>query len=386
MVQTDQTTHPEILLMPKPPTRLIIADSERDADMLYATRFFAPDAFLFLEQNGKRTVALSDLEVDRGRAQARVDEVLSISAESERLGLKKDTAFRDFLPVFLRSRKVRKALVPSNFPLGYARLIERSGVRLAPAEGHFWKERETKSEEELKHLRRALEITETGMARAMEVLRASSPGKKDELAWGGSPLTSERLRSEIDSAILRAGGQPLNTIVAGGAQACDPHERGSGKLKANELIIIDIFPRDGRSGYYGDLTRTVVRGRASDEQRRLWLTVKAGQQLAIKEMKPGASGKEVHKRVKKYFEDEGYPTEVHEGRWRGFFHGTGHGLGLEIHEEPRFGRTKFRVGQVLTVEPGIYWPGVGGARLEDVTTVTETGVRLLSRFAKELEI
>ena len=152
------------------------------------------------------------------------------------------------------------------------------------------------------------------------------------------------------------------------------------------MIILDIFPRDARTGYFGDMTRTVVRGKASDAQRKLWETVLKGQQMALKAMKPGVNGKEVHERVKQLFTDEGFPTEQHNGRWRGFFHGTGHGLGLEIHEEPRFGRTTFTPGQVLTVEPGIYWPGVGGARIEDVAAVTETGIKMLSRFPKELEV
>ncbi|MDP9291603.1 MAG: aminopeptidase P family protein, partial [Verrucomicrobiota bacterium] len=225
-----------------------------------------------------------------------------------------------------------------------------------------------------------------GMKRAMEVLRASEIGKKNVLRWAGKNLTSEILRAEIDTAILRAGGLPAYTIVAGGEQACDPHERGSGPLRANELIIIDIFPRDVNSSYFGDMTRTVVRGRASEIQRRLWETVKRGQEFALKSMQPGKSGKAVHEAVKKMFADAGFPTEVRDGRNVGFFHGTGHGLGLEIHEEPRFAKTNFKIGQVLTVEPGLYYPGIGGARIEDVATVTKTGARVLSRFPKVLEL
>jgi Xaa-Pro aminopeptidase len=234
-------------------------------------------------------------------------------------------------------------------------------------------------------MRRALAITEKGMARAMEVLRASKPkGKK--LIWSGKPLTSELLRAEIDTAILRAAGLPANTIVAGGDQACDPHERGHGPLFANSLIILDIFPRDAASGYFGDMTRTVVRGRASEKQRDLWETVRTGQEMALKKMKPGVDGLKLHNEIKKLFADRGYPTEVRNGRQVGFFHGTGHGLGLEIHEYPRFQKTVFKKGQVLTVEPGLYYPGLGGVRLEDVAVLTDTGMRLLSRFEKRLEI
>ena len=368
-------------------TRLIVAASEQDPDMLYATRFFAPDAFIFLEENGKRTLVLSDLEIDRARKQAEADEFVSFSAlEREVQGTsKKAPAYDKVLSHFLRKRGIRSALVPANFPLGFAQELAASKISLRPSNGLFWPEREAKSDDELKLMRRALAITESGLARAMEVLSASTPAGK-KLSWSGKTLTSEILRAEIDSAILRAGGLPANTIVAGGDQACDPHERGFGPLKADSLIILDIFPRDAKSGYFGDMTRTVVRGRASEAQRRLWETVREGQALALKKMKPGVDGLKLHNEVKQLFTDRGYPTEVRDGRQVGFFHGTGHGLGLEIHEFPRFQKTIFKPGQVLTVEPGLYYPGIGGVRVEDVVVVTKSGTRMLSRFEKRLEI
>jgi Xaa-Pro aminopeptidase len=369
-------------------TRLIVAASENDADMLYATRFFAPDPFIFLEQNGKRILVLSDLEIDRGRKQAKADEFLPYSEfEREVQGnSRKAPPYEKVLSHFLAKRKVRSAIVPANFPLGYAREVEAKNIRLQTSNGLFWPEREAKSESELRLMRKALEITEAGMARGIEVLKQSTPGKGQKLQWHGSELTSERLRAEIDTAVLRAGGLPANTIVAGGDQACDPHERGHGPLKANSLIILDIFPRSAASGYYGDLTRTVLRGQASDAQRQLWQTVNEGQALALKKMKPGVDGLSLHEEVRDYFTDHGYPTEVRDGRQTGFFHGTGHGLGLEIHEHPRFQKTIFKVGQVLTVEPGLYYPGLGGVRTEDVVAITKSGIRMLSRFENRLEI
>jgi Xaa-Pro aminopeptidase len=369
-------------------TRLMVAASEHDPDMLYATRFFAPDAFIFLEERGKRTLVLSDLEIDRARKQAKADEFVSYSElEREVQGnQRKAPAYEKVLAHFLRKRGVRSAMVPSNFPLGFAQELEASRIKLRATNGLFWPEREAKTAEELKLMRRALQITEAGMARAIEVLGASNPGPGKKLIWSGKPLTSEVLRAEIDSAILRAGGLPANTIVAGGDQACDPHERGFGPLKANSLIILDIFPRDAKSGYFGDMTRTVVRGRASEGQRTLWETVREGQEMALKKMKPGVDGLSLHNEVKQLFTERGFPTEVRGGRQVGFFHGTGHGLGLEIHEFPRFQKTVFKVGQVLTVEPGLYYPGLGGVRIEDVAVVTKSGNRLLSRFEKRLEI
>ena len=372
----------------KQPTRLIVAASDTDADMLYATRMFVPDPFIFLEQNGKRTVVLSDLEIDRARKQAQADEILPY-AEFEREVQGKDKKappYEKVLVHFLQKRGVKSALVPANFQLGYAKELERNDIRLQTTNGLFWPEREAKTEDELRLMRRALSITEKGMARAMEVLAACKARRSKKLDWFGRVLTSEILRAEIDSAILRAGGLPANTIVAGGDQACDPHERGSGPLSADSLIILDIFPRDATSGYYGDMTRTVVRGRASEEQRRLWETVKEGQALGLKRMKPGVDGLAIHNEIKQLFTDRGFPTEVRGGRQVGFFHGTGHGLGLEIHEHPRLQKTVLKRGQVLTVEPGLYYPGLGGVRIEDVAAVTDDGIRLLSRFEKRLEI
>ncbi len=379
------------------PAKLIVAASEESADILYATKFFAPDAFLFLEQNGRTTILLSDLEVDRGRKAARVDEVLSFSefAREHKKTLGAQPTFARVAAHFLKTRRVRRAVVPGSFPLALSLQLAREGVTVTPpAKGTFFPDRLRKTPDELKHLRRALEITQAGMARGMEVLAAAkvTGGKRGvadrgELLWGGGVLTSERLRAEIDTAIVRVGGAPKDTIVAGGEQACDPHERGSGPLRAGELIILDIFPRDTKTGYYGDLTRTVIKGRATDAQRKLWETVQEGQRRSLAGIRAGADGKPLHEGTKKFFKDQGFPTELRDGRHVGFFHGTGHGLGLELHEEPRFQKTRsFEAGMVFTVEPGLYYPGLGGVRLEDVVAVTRKGYDMLSNFEQRLEV
>ena len=367
-------------------TKLIVAPSDIDADMLYATKFWAGDPFIFLQQNGKRTIVLSDLEMGRGKRNAKVDEFVSFNQlEREVQGNSKQAPpYEKVLAHFLRKRGVKAATVPASFPLGYARALA-SDVDLTTTNGLFWPEREGKTDEELKLIGRALRITENALKRALEVLKASKPkGKK--LIWSGKPLTSEILRAEIDTAILRAGGTPTNTICAGGDQACDPHERGHGPLYANSLIILDIFPRDPRSGYWGDMTRTVVRGKASDAQRKLWETVLEGQELALREVKDGVDGMKIHKAIQALFKKRGYPTEVRNGVNVGFFHGTGHGLGLEIHEYPRLQKVVLKDRQCLTVEPGLYYPGLGGVRHEDVVVVTKTGCKILSKFPKQLEI
>ena len=369
-------------------TRLIVAASETDADMLYATRFFAPDPFIFLQRNGKRTLVLSNLEIGRGRRQAKADEFVSFDQlEREVRGKsKKAPPYEKVLSHFLGKRGVRSTIVPANFPLGYAQELAANKIRLRATNGLFWPEREAKSDKEIEMIGRALRITEIGLKRAVEVLARSTITRGKRLRWSGKTLTSEMLRAEIDSAILRAGGTPTGTIVAGGDQTCDPHERGFGPLYANSLIILDVFPRDAKTGYFGDMTRTVLRGRASGPQRKLWETVRTGQALALKEIKSGVDGMAIHKAIQNLFRERGFPTEVRKGKNVGFFHGTGHGLGLEIHEYPRLQKVTLKDRQVLTVEPGLYYPGLGGVRHEDVVVVTKTGCRILSRFPKKLEI
>jgi Xaa-Pro aminopeptidase len=372
----------------KIPNRLIVAASESDPDMLYATKFWAPDPFIFLQQNGKRTLVLSDLELNRGRRQAEADEFVSFNRlEREVQGkAKQSPPYGKVLAHFLRQRGVRSAIVPANFPLRYAEELAASKIRVHATNGLFWPGRETKSDEEIKLIGRALRITALGLRRGIEILKRSTIARDKKLRWCGQTLTSEILRAEIDTVILRAGGVPTGTIASGGDQACDPHERGSGPLYANSLIILDVFPRDAKSGYFGDLTRTVLRGRASDAQRRLWETVKAGQGLALRKIKAGVDGKTIHEAIQELFGSRGFPTEVRKGKQVGFFHGTGHGLGLEIHDYPRLQKVVLKDRQVLTVEPGLYYPGLGGVRLEDVVVVTKTGCRPLSHFPKQLEI
>jgi Xaa-Pro aminopeptidase len=369
--------------------KLIIDGSETCADLLYATKFFVGDPVIFLLDGKQSTILLSDLEIDRGKREAKVSEVVSLSEfnKEHEATLGKKPTLGDTAVAFLKSRKVRHAVVPPSFPFALAEKLAAAGIKLEPMDGHLFPARQQKSAEELKLMRRALQITEAGMARGIEILSSSDIGKGRRLIWGGKPLTAERMRAEIDSAILHHGGLPMHTIVAGGDQGCDPHERGHGPLKANEMIILDVFPRDSRSGYFGDLTRTVLRGNASDAQRKLYATVDRGQKMGLDQMKAGANGEKIHEAIKQFFTDSGYPTEKNAaGRWTGFFHGTGHGLGLDLHELPRFQAGKLKAGQVFTVEPGLYYPGIGGVRIEDVAVVTPKGGRLISKMEKRLEV
>jgi Xaa-Pro aminopeptidase len=370
---------------------LIVADSEHDANMLYAVGMFVPDPFIYLRVRGREYVVMSDLEIDRARRQASHCHVLSFADCQKRLRNegRNNTGFAGVIQYLLREKRVGSVLVPASFPLGLANELQRLGVQIKPKPGTFFPEREQKSPAEAREISAALRMAEAGMAAGIRALRLARIVRDRRLIYRNAPLTSETLRAVIDSAILQTGGVASHTIVAGGRQGCDPHEPGHGLLRANEPIILDIFPRSQKTGYFGDITRTVVRGRASDAVRRLYETVLEGQTSAFKKVRAGVSTAEVHETVQELFCQGGYRTGKRAGRMEGFFHGTGHGLGLEIHEAPRMGSSSTGVlkeGHVVTVEPGLYYPEIGGVRLEDVAFVTRTGSRNLTRFEKILEI
>ena len=370
---------------------LLVADSEHDADMLYAVRMFVPDPFVYLRIEGKCHVLLSDLEIDRARKNARHCKVLSLSRYQQ--ALREDGVKQPSLPNVIRSvlkeKQVRKVAVPGNFPVGLARELEKLKIKVKVCPGACFPQREIKSAEEVKKISAALLMAEVGLSEGMQVLKRSKVGKGGRLMYNNVPLTSERLRAIIDTAIVQAGGLANHTIVAGGEQACDPHEQGSGPLRANQPIILDVFPRSQRTGYFGDITRTVVKGRASEPVRRMYHAVARAQEIAFQQLHAEVAASAIHQAVAEFFEAEGFKTGKHKGRMQGFFHGTGHGVGLEIHEAPRIGkntRDLLKAGHVVTVEPGLYYPGVGGVRIEDMAHITRKAPKNLTKFEKVLEL
>jgi Xaa-Pro aminopeptidase len=369
---------------------LIVADSERDADMLYAVGLLVPEPFIYFRIDGHCHVVVNDLEVRRLSKKARHCRVISYNQCLEKLRRKvKRPGLATVISFLLRERHLRKIFVPSNFPLGLARELRNYRIKVRVKKNGVFPEREFKRADEIKKISAALMMAEVGLAEGMQALKTSKIGRDGALLYHGAPLTSEKLRGVIETAILQAGGRTSHTIVAGGRQACDPHEPGHGPLHANEPIILDVFPRSQKTGYFGDITRTVVRGRASEAVRRLYDTVARAQELAFARLLSDAKAAEVHDSVQTFFDTEGYNTVKKADRMQGFFHGTGHGVGLEIHEAPRIGVTSHDVlapGQVVTVEPGLYYPGLGGVRLEDVATVTPQGARNLTKFEKVLEV
>ena len=371
--------------------RLIVATSENDANLLYATRFFAPDAFILLIHRGRKLLVMSDLEIDRARQQAEVHSVLSrskLERRLEKLGEKMpDTA--SVLCLLLSERRIRSVSVPEDFPVGLAEKLRAKSIRLHVTPSPFFEQRECKRADEIRHIERALRAAEAGMEAGIEMIRQSRVHASGTLLWNGSRLTAEDVKQRVSATILDRGCVAAHTIVACGDQGCDPHNEGSGPLKAHQSIILDIFPRSQSSGYWGDITRTVVKGKASERLKAIFQAVKHGQEIALKQIKAGVNGSAVHQSVQDYFKQAGFKTGRRNGRMEGFFHGTGHGVGLEIHEAPRLSSRangRLRAGQVVTVEPGLYYPGLGAVRLEDLVVVTSTSSRNLTKFPKYLEL
>ncbi|HEY3857960.1 MAG TPA: Xaa-Pro peptidase family protein [Verrucomicrobiae bacterium] len=369
---------------------LIVADSDRDANMLYAVGMFTPDPFIYFRVDGKSHIVVTDLEVERARKKAAHCRVLSYNQCMEKLGRKsKQPGMAKVINLLFRERHLRKVFVPANFPHGLARELRNYKIKVRVKKGGVFPQREFKTPEEVKKISGALMMAEVGLAEGIQALKTSKIQKDGKLTYHGVPLSSEKLRGIIETAIVQAGGMPCHTIVAGGRQGCDPHETGHGPLRANEPIVLDVFPRSSKTGYFGDITRTVVRGRASEAARKAYDTVARAQEIAFEQLKPGMRAAQVHKSVEEFFESQGFKTCRKSGRAQGFFHGTGHGLGMELHEPPRLGVNSTDIlaaGHVVTIEPGLYYSEMGGIRLEDVAAITAQGPKNLTKFEKTLEV
>jgi Xaa-Pro aminopeptidase len=368
---------------------VIYAASETEADLLYPTRFFAPDPFLFVQKGRRRLLVMSDLEMDRARRQATVDRVLSwsgITREIESAGRRATAAA--VIAKVLRDLGLRRVEVPRRFPVGLARDLARLRVRLVTGPDPFWPERAIKSADEQRAVVASLRAAEAGLMAGMEALRSCALGRDGYLRRDGRRFTAEDLRAVVNTRIMAEGCVPSHTICAPGDQAVDPHEEGHGPIRAHQPVVMDIFPRSERTGYFGDLTRTVVRGRASERLQEVYALVHQGVRLGHRRVRDGAEGQAIHREIQALFDAHGYKTGRRQGRMQGFFHGTGHGLGLEIHEPPSIGvrPCTLRAGHMVTVEPGLYYLGLGGVRIEDVALVTATGSRNLTRVPYVLEL
>jgi len=368
---------------------LLYAASEGDANMLYAAGFFVPDPFIFFEHKKIKNIVMSDLEIDRAKKQAKADRVLSLSLYQRKLRkLGKTPGIIDILDLLFRERGIRTLIVPANFSALLADQLRAKGFSVQIKRDPFWPKRETKNNLEVKQITESLHIATLGLEAGIRMLKRTTTKRDGYLYLNGARLTSEMLKTAVNTTIMAQGWVPSHTIISSGNQCVDPHNEGSGPVKANTSIIFDIFPRSQHNGYFGDLSRTVVRGRASEKLKKIYATVQAGQQIGYRQIRDGVNGKDVHQNILDMFAARGFPTGRINGRMQGFFHGTGHGLGLDIHEPPRIAPIDaiLKTGHVVTVEPGLYYIGVGGVRLEDVVVVTAKGNRNLTNCPQFLEI
>ncbi len=371
-------------------TLLIIAASEQDADLYYATHFWAPDPFIFVQIAGRKFLLMSDLEVDRAKAESSVDEVLSVSrllAKAKADGVA-NPGMLDALDLVLKENSVVSLKVPSTFPVAIADRLRAKRYALEIGKEPFLPQRMIKTKEEVEAVRQTIRLTEEALKSAINLVRESDIHDDGNLWLRNQPLTSELLRKVMHVTLMGSECLARETIIAGGDQACDPHCIGFGPLKANMPIVFDVFPVSLKTRYFADISRTVLRGKATDTVKKMYRAVERGQEIGFSMVRSGADGQKIHEAILDYFEKEGFHTGEKEGRMTGFFHGTGHGLGLEIHEAPRIGAVQdiLQAGQIVTVEPGLYYPGHGGIRIEDDVLVTQTGCEMLTSFPKFLEL
>ena len=383
---------PQLNVLPvTAPSLLFFADTQRSADLRYFAGFEVHDPFIAVQVGAKKIGVFNALEFGRALKESAFDQVLPLeplaAAATARRGDQQRASIAEIILELARKLKRPHFVVPADFPAFLYAALLAGGLEITLLADPVFPAREIKTVAEARAIREGNRCAAAGLATAEKLLRAATiRGRR--LLLDGKPLTSERVRHAIEIACLAVGGYPADTIVAGGDQACDPHCRGTGPLRAHELIIVDIFPRIIRTGYHGDMTRTFLRGSATTAQRKLVDAVAAAQRAALARVRAEVDGAHVHAACTETFTARGYATTRTTSGATGFFHGTGHGLGLAIHEAPRVNAHPqiLRAGTVVTIEPGLYYPGLGGCRIEDVVQVNATGPRFLSRYPYTWEL
>ena len=373
---------------------LIVADTIRSATLRHEVPVAIPDPFLYVERNGERHVVVTSFEVPRlaelglytihPLEEFGLDELRTTSTSFDQL-------FDEIVVRAVRSFGVEQAVVPGSFPVVTADRLRAEGIELTPERELFDDRRRVKSGPELAGVRRAQAAAHAGMAAARGLLREAKPRADGVLEVGGEALTSERVKATISAAFLANGATAEDFVVSHGAQAAIGHDPGSGEIRAGETIVIDIWPRDNASACFADMTRTFVVGEIPDEVAEWHRLCKAALDRALAETRPGVTGKSIYDGSCDVFEGAGYPTQRTKASGatldEGFLHSLGHGVGLEVHEEPTLGlvgRSPLLAGDVVTIEPGLYRPGYGGLRLEDLVVVTADGVENLTDFPYDL--
>ena len=370
---------------------LIYGDSMHDAAMRHEVPVPVPDPFLYIERNGERHAVVTSFEVSRLEPVGIKTHPYEEFGYDELLaqGLPRREVVLRALEAAVEQLGVEQAVVPADFPVLLADRLRAKGVELTPDYDVFSERRRVKTETELEGIRKAQRGTEAAMAAAREMLR-DAEASNGTVTLDGEPLTSERIKSRIAEVFNDHDLIADEFIVAHGGQAASGHDMGSGPIASGEAVVIDLFPRDRETGCYADMTRTYVVGEIPDEIAEYHKHVYEALKRSLEAVKPGAEGSAVYGLVCDVFHEAGYPTQLSkqpgEVLSNGFFHGLGHGVGLEVHEPPWLSRDPSRLvaGDVITLEPGLYREGFGGVRLEDLVLVTDDGAENLTDFPYDL--
>lgn len=361
---------------------------EHDLNLLQWGHFISPDAFLALKIADKTIAFVSELEYGRCKETSTFTEVYLLS--TIRKTLKEEFSPLPYWPALFKYLKgkfcIEAFIIPHDFPAKiYSEISSQVPINFDPE--YFNTQRAVKNSEEIKEIQAACRLTASTIDYAKSILRTCIT-KNDILYWEDEVLTSERLRSLMELFCLQNGGISEGTIIACGQDAVNPHCQGFGPLHANELIVIDFFPRLKKSHYYGDMTRTVLVGQCHKEQEKLYQCVLECQRELILRVKPGVPVKNLMEFATEFFEKHGYGLKKSENSCEGFIHSVGHGLGLDLHEYPSvsYNDTLLQPGMVITIEPGLYFKSIGGVRIEDDVLITENGCEVLSKCDYELVV
>ena len=376
------------------PDVLIYGDTVRSPELRHEVPLAIADPFLYVEKDGRRTVVLHSLEIPRVRETAPELEIVpneQLGAdELYAQGIKGSELDLELAVRACGELGIERATVPPSFPVEHADHLRGNGVQLAVDRELFENRRRAKNETELRGIRNAQKACEAALDAARDLLRRARPNG-DGLELDGKPLTSERLKQAIESVFMDFNVEGGDMIVSHGAQTAVGHNMGSGRLHAGEPIVFDLFPRDKETACYADMTRTYVVGEPPAELKEWHRLVREAVDRSTAEVKPGANGRRLYELVCDLFHDAGYKTQLHKQPGEvledGFFHGLGHGVGLEVHESPSMSRAGDDLvpGDVITIEPGLYRSGFGGLRLEDLVLVTEGGHEVITDYPYELE-
>ena len=374
---------------------LIHADTSRSPAMRHEVPLGIPDPFLYVERDGRRFVVITAFERERLKAAAPDIEALPPEQfgidELLRGGTPPVEATLEVYTRALRELGVTEAVVPARFPLELADHLRANGVDVRVDRDLFEDRRRSKNETEIAGLRRAQRACEAALDVARRMLRDSEPGGEGVLQLDGSALTSERIKAEMQQVFIAHGAIADEFIVASGAQGAVGHDMGSGPISAGVPVVFDLWPRDIETAVYTDMTRTYVVGDVPDEIGEYHRLCKEALERTTAAAKPGVNGRELMQIACDLFAEHGYPTQLTKEPGEvldsGFFHGLGHGVGLEVHERPRLSVVGDDLvpGDVITLEPGLYRAGYGGVRLEDILLVKDGGAETITDYPYELE-